>query len=442
MRRIFGTDGARGIANKELTVELALRIGRAAGLKFKDRAPILIGEDTRISSPMLRNATSAGVASAGVDVVQSGVIPTPAVSLLTHLNDFAAGIMVSASHNPVEYNGIKLFDRFGYKLTDEAEEEVEQFMKNTEGLPEGANVGTINLQDNLREQYITHLLKRFSMNLKGIKIAVDTAFGATYYTTPETLERLGAKLFLYGNTPDGKRINVNCGSTNIDTIQRLTKETNADVGIAHDGDGDRVLAVDEKGIPLDGDEMMLIIAKYLKKRNKLLGNKVVGTVMSNMGVEKAFNSAGITFLRAKVGDRYVLQKMQENNAVIGGEQSGHIILLEESHTGDGLITALYLLKVMKEENAPLSELRKGVVHFPQILLNVQVEDKKILNDPKVQDFIGKEKKKLSGRGRIVVRASGTEPLIRIMVEGENKKETLRVAEKIKNFLEEVRQCVG
>ena len=441
MRRIFGTDGARGIANKELTAELALHIGRAAGLKFKDKAPIIIGEDTRISSPMLRNAVSAGVASAGVAAIQSGIIPTPAVSLLTYLNGFAAGIMVSASHNPIQYNGIKLFDHFGYKLSDEAEEEIEQFTENTKQLPDGVNVGRINFNENLREQYIEHILKRFPIDLRGMKIAVDTAFGATYYTTPETLRRLGAQLFLYGNVPDGKRINVNCGSTNIDTIRRITKEVDADIGIAHDGDGDRVLAVDEKGVPLDGDEIMLIIAKYLKEKNKLSANKVVGTVMSNMGVERAFNEAGITFLRAKVGDRYVLQKMQENNAIIGGEQSGHIILLEESHTGDGLITALYLLKVMKEEDMPLSELRKGVVHFPQILLNVRVKDKKILNDLKVQDFIDKEKKKLSNRGRIVVRASGTEPLIRIMVEGENKKETIDIAEKIKNFLEEAKQCV-
>ncbi len=437
MRKIFGTDGARGVANKELAVETAVNIGRAVGTIFKGENPVLVGEDSRISSPMLRDALSAGVVSTGRDVVKAGIIPTPAVSLVTFLKNFSAGVMISASHNPIEYNGIKPFNNFGFKLADETELQIEKYVENPiEDLPVGIGVGNITTDYSLREFYVHHLLKRFPVNLSNLKIAVDSAFGATYYTTPETLKSLNAKLFLYGAEADGKRINVNCGSTHIETITRLTLENSADVGIAHDGDGDRVLFVDEKGALIDGDETMLIIAKYLKEKGKLENNVVVGTVMSNMGVVKAFEENGIQFLRAPVGDRYVLREMQKNRAIIGGEQSGHIIFLHESRTGDGLITALMLLTVMNEKGVPLSKLHEGIVHYPQILENIFSKNKAVLNKENIREFINKEKGKLGERGRILVRASGTETLIRIMVEGVDMEEIKAVVCRIKEKIEE------
>ena len=437
MRKIFGTDGARGIANRELTVEIAVNIGRAIGTMFKVEKPILVGEDPRISSPMLRSAMSAGIASVGMDVVNAGIIPTPAVSLITFLKGFSAGVMVSASHNPIEYNGIKPFDNFGFKLPDETEIEIEKSVESPpKNLPSGEKVGVITEDLSLREFYVSHLIERFPLDLSGIKIAVDTAFGATYYTTVETLKRLGAQLFTYGDKPDGKRINVNCGSTHIETIRKFALENHADIGIAHDGDGDRVLFTDEKGNVVDGDETMLIIARYLKEKGKLENNTVVGTVMSNMGVEKAFAESGIKFVRAKVGDRYVLREMQRTGAIIGGEQSGHIIFLNESRTGDGLITALMLLKVMSEKKIPLGKLHEGIVHYPQILENVPAKDKTVLEKESVRAFIEKEQKLLGNRGRILVRASGTEPLIRIMVEGEDIEEVKSVVQKIREKIEE------
>ncbi len=436
MRKIFGTDGARGVANRELSVEVAVKIGRAVATVFGESKAILIGEDTRISSPMLRNAVSAGVASTGKDVVTCGIVPTPAVSLITFKKGFGAGIMVSASHNPVQYNGIKPFDRFGFKLSDETEIEIEKLVENPqENLPAGDRVGNIAEDKTLADFYISHITSRFPLDLSNLKIAVDTAFGATCRTTPETLRNLNADLFLYGAEPDGRRINVNCGSTHIETVKEFALERGADIGIAHDGDGDRVLFTDEKGNVVDGDETMLIIARYLKEKGKLKNDTVVGTVMSNMGVVKAFEESGIKFVRAPVGDRYVLREMQKHGAVIGGEQSGHVIFLEESHTGDGLITALMLLKVVSETGLPLSKLHEGIKHYPQILENVPVKDKSVIEKESVKGFIKREEKKLGDRGRILVRPSGTEPLIRIMVEGIDREEIEKVALRIKEKIE-------
>ncbi len=436
MRKIFGTDGARGVANKELTVEVAVKIGRAVASIFKENSMILVGEDTRISSPMLRSAVSAGISSYGVNVITAGVIPTPAVSLLTFEKGFDAGVMISASHNPVEYNGIKPFDRFGFKLSDETEIEIEKLVEDFDkNLPEGDRVGMITRDNSLADFYISYLADRFRLNLSKLKIAVDTAFGATYKTTPETLRKLNANLFLYGAEPDGTRINVGCGSTHMETVTRFSLEHGADLGIAHDGDGDRVLFVDEKGKIVDGDETMLIIARYLKEKGKLKNNTVVGTVMSNMGVVRAFEESGIKFVRAPVGDRYVLREMRKHNAIIGGEQSGHIIFLEESKTGDGLITALMLLRVLTEKGMPLSKLHEGIKHYPQILENVRVKDKTIIQRESMREFIEKEKRKLGDRGRILVRASGTEPLIRIMVEGVDPKEIREIVSEIKEKIE-------
>ena len=442
MRKIFGTDGARGIANKEITVELAVKIGRAVSEYFKGDGPVLIGEDSRVSSPMLRGAVAAGIASNGVDVITAGVIPTPAVSLLTRLGNFCAGVVISASHNPIEYNGIKVFAHNGFKLEDEIEEEIEHLLDKVDltNLPQGSLIGKVVEDTKLRESYVNRLVDRFSLNLTGVKIAVDTAFGATYFTTPETLRRLGAELVTFGAEPDGSRINVNCGSTNPHIISELTESSKSDIGISHDGDGDRVIFSDSRGSIVDGDETMLIIGKWLHKKGKLKNNIVVGTVMSNMGIERAFVKNGIRFLRTSVGDRYVLSEMIKREATIGGEQSGHIIFLDESSTGDGLITALMLLRVLIDEGKPLSELRKGIVHFPQLLTNVKVKDKNIAQDKRFKDFVESEIKLLGNKGRIVVRPSGTEPLIRIMVEGENEGEIKNISVRIKEFLEGLK-CV-
>jgi phosphoglucosamine mutase len=437
MRKIFGTDGARGIANKEITPELAVKIGIVAGTLFKGDGPCLVGEDTRISSPMIRSAVAAGLASAGLDVEVAGILPTPAVSLLTRIMGYSCGVVVSASHNPIEYNGIKIFDKNGFKLEDNVEEHIEELMSsiNYQTLPQGKLVGKIRYEISLVEMYIAHLTKRFPINLNGLKIAVDTAYGATYYTTPETLKRLGAHLVLFGTDPDGSKINVDCGSTHPYVISNLVKENKAHIGISHDGDGDRVMFADENGEVVDGDETMVIISRWLKKQNRLKNDTIVGTVMTNNGIEEALQNDEIKFLRTLVGDRYVLKEMQKSGSVLGGEQSGHIIFLEESATGDGLITALALLTVMLSENKPLSELKKGIVHYPQTLVNVRVSDKNIIERQDFKELLKAKETQLKGCGRILVRPSGTEPLIRIMVEGEDESEIKYIANELKQFLE-------
>ncbi len=436
MRKIFGTDGARGIANIELTPDLAMRIGVALGYKIGSAGNVLIGEDTRVSSPMLRCAVASGLASAGVNVSLAFVLPTPAISLLTREKQFSAGVVVSASHNPIEFNGIKIFGNSGLKLEDSEEEEIERLieLEDRKWLA-SRHIGRIESEEHLKEYYIDRILQWFPLDLSSFKVAVDSAFGATYYTTPETLTRLKATVFASGNSPDGERINVHCGSTHPQVITELVKKSHVNIGISHDGDGDRVIFCDENANVVDGDETMLIIGKHLKAKGKLRNDTVVGTVMTNMGVEKGFTEAGIRFLRTKVGDRYVVSEMIRSGAVLGGEQSGHIIYMERSCTGDGLITALLLLQVMFEENKPLSELRKGIERFPQILVNVRVKDKSVANNEGFVDLVKKEEEALKGRGRILVRPSGTEPLIRIMVEGENEVEINRVAERLKEYLE-------
>jgi phosphoglucosamine mutase len=437
MRRIFGTDGARGVANKEINPELAVKIGIATGLLFKGDGPCLIGEDTRISSPMLRSAVASGLASAGVDVEIGGIVPTPAVSLLTRIMSYSCGVVISASHNPIEYNGIKIFDNRGMKLDDNVEEHIEEKMSSIfyEGLPQGKSIGKIRYEPGLVEMYIAHLTKRFAIDLKGLKIAVDSAYGATYYTTPETLKRLGASLTLSGNDPDGTKINVNCGSTHPQVISNLVRESGARIGISQDGDGDRVIFADENGEVVDGDETMVIIGRWLKKKNSLKNDTIIGTVMTNKGIEDALQREGINFVRTHVGDRYVLKKMQQLSAVLGGEQSGHIIFLDESATGDGLITSLVLLSVMLSEGKPLSELKAGIIHYPQVLVNVRVNDKRLIEQRDFTKVLKSKEDSLKGHGRILVRPSGTEPVIRIMVEGEDEAKIQDIANELKQFLE-------
>ncbi|MEF3244566.1 MAG: phosphoglucosamine mutase [Caldisericaceae bacterium] len=434
MRKLFGTDGIRGIANKEILPETALKVGIALGKTFEGNGPILIGEDTRISSELLRLALATGIISIATSVTIGFVLPTPAVSLIVRLTkNYSAGVVVSASHNPIEFNGIKVFDKEGFKLEDEKEEKIEELMKkNVERSP--VNIGKIIYNSNLKDFYVDYLTKRFSLKLDNLKVAIDTAFGATYATTPEALKKLSAKTFTINDTPDGNRINVNCGATYPQVISDFVKKVGADVGISHDGDGDRLIMSDEQGRIVDGDDIMVILGRSFKKKGLLKNNTIVGTVMTNMAIEKALKSLGINFIRANVGDRYVLQEMLKSGAILGGEQSGHIINLLESVTGDGLITALSVLEVMLEEDKPLSKLVEGLDRFPQVLVNAKVKDKNVINNDDFKKFIQYVNKEMKD-GRILIRPSGTEPVIRIMVEGENEIKIKDIAQKIKEYLE-------
>lgn len=434
MRKIFGTDGARGVANVEITPEISLKIGVALGKIFYGNGSILIGEDTRISSEMIRLALATGIVSASTDVTIGYVMPTPAVSLLLRImKNFSAGAVISASHNPIEFNGIKVFDKDGFKLSDEKEEEIEKlFEGKIERSP--VNVGKVFYDENIRDFYVDYISKRFPLNLSRFRIALDLAHGATYYTTTQTIKKLGGEVYPINDTPDGRRINVECGSTHPQVISKHTVSVNAVIGISHDGDGDRVILSTEDGKIVDGDDIMVILGRYFKKKGLLKNNTIVGTVMTNIAIENAIKKEGINFVRAPVGDRYVLQEMLRTGAILGGEQSGHIINLLESVTGDGLITALSVLEVMIEEQKPLSELVEGLDRFPQILVNAKVKDKSIVNDEKFKKFVKDIEKELPF-GRILIRPSGTEPVIRIMVEGESEIKIRDIANKIKEFLE-------
>lgn len=434
MRKLFGTDGIRGIANKEILPETAQKVGIALGKMFEGNGPILIGEDTRISSELLRFSLATGIISVATNVTIGFVLPTPAVSLIVRLTkNYSAGVVISASHNPIEFNGIKVFDKEGFKLEDEKEEKIEALMKkNIERSP--VNIGKIIYNPNLKDFYVDYLTKRFPLKLDNLKIAIDTAFGATYATTPEALKKLSAKTFTINDTPDGNRINVNCGSTYPQVISDFVKKVGADVGISHDGDGDRLIMSDEQGRIIDGDDILVILGRSFKKKGLLKNNTIVSTVMTNMAIENTLKSLGINLIRANVGDRYVLQEMLKNGAILGGEQSGHIINLLESVTGDGLITALSVLEVMLEEDKPLSKLVEGLDRFPQVLVNAKVKDKNIINNDSFKKFVQTLNKEIKN-GRILIRPSGTEPVIRIMVEGENETKIKDIAQKIKEYLE-------
>jgi len=434
MRKLFGTDGARGIANKEITPEISLRIGVSVGKIFEGDGPILIGEDTRISSEMLRFALATGIISSSTNVTIGYILPTPAVALLVRLTkNYSAGIVVSASHNPIEFNGIKIFDKDGFKLPDEKEEEIEKLMEQ-EINRSAVNIGRIFFDNSLKDLYVEHITRRFPLKLNGIKIAVDTAYGATFETTPNALKKLSSEVISINDKPDGYRINVECGATHPVVISNLVTSTKAHLGISHDGDGDRVILSDENGRIVDGDDIMVILGRHLKKKGLLKNNTIVGTVMTNMAIEKAITSEGINFVRASVGDRYVLQEMLKHGAILGGEQSGHIINLLESTTGDGLITALSVISVMVEEDKPLSKLTEDLERFPQILVNAKVKDKSIINDSNFKKVLKEAEQELKN-GRILVRPSGTEPLIRIMVEGENEIQIKDIAERLREYLE-------
>lgn len=447
MSRLFGTDGVRGVANEELTPLLAMQLGQAgASVLTKETAhkpTIMVGCDTRISGDMLANALMAGACSVGANAVYVGVVPTPAVAYLTRKYHMDAGVVISASHNPVEFNGIKFFDANGYKLPDAMEDEIEAIIKNDMKdltFPTGTGIGSITYQTDAREDYVKHATEAIPVDLHGMKIVADCAEGASYYTSIEALKTLGAEVVAIHNTPDGTNINANCGSTHMEELMERVKAEKANVGLAFDGDADRLLAVDENGNKVDGDQIMGIVGNYLKEQKKLKKDTIVATVMSNLGFFLMGEKQGIHMEQTKVGDRYVLERMRQIGANLGGEQSGHIIFLDENTTGDGLLSALHLLQVLAETKKPLSELAAIMEVLPQALVNAKVpNDKKnsYMENPQIADAINALTKKFAGEGRVLIRPSGTEPLVRVMIEGKDQKQIQEEAEKLAALIEKV-----
>jgi len=427
MGRLFGTDGVRGIANTELTCELAMKIGRAAASVLSDgcrhRPTFVVGSDTRASSDMLGSALIAGLCSVGADVIQLGVVPTPAVAYLVGKYKADAGVMISASHNPAEFNGIKIFNGSGYKLADMLEERIEDIILDqsyVHKLPEGDEVGKLTYAADAVKDYIRHIVSTVHYSLDGMKIAIDCANGSASATAPELFRQLGAEVHILSASPDGTNINKDCGSTHMEALADYVKENKLDLGVAFDGDADRCLCVDENGDMIDGDMIMAICSIDLKKRGKLNNNTVVGTVMTNFGFGKFCEENGIRFIATKVGDRYVLEEMLLEDHSFGGEQSGHVIFRDFATTGDGQLTAAQLLSHVKTSGKKLSDLAKVMTRYPQTMVNLKVSKEGKLaffTDSEINAKIEEVKETLGKSGRILVRPSGTEPLIRIMVEG-------------------------
>ncbi len=422
-QRLFGTDGIRGTANLELTPELAMRVGCAAArvlTRDNNRPLLLVGRDTRISGSMLEAALVAGICSAGGQVELLGVIPTPGVAFLTAMKKASAGVVISASHNPARDNGIKFFHASGFKLPDEVEERIAELLVE-EGdeadRPGGDEVGSATLSQEAGEKYLEHLLSVAQPDLAGRKVVLDCANGAAYSLAPMLLGRLGAEVVTLNASPDGLNINRDCGSTHIGWLQRAVVEQGADLGLAFDGDADRVLAVDEGGKVLDGDSIMAICALGMRDKGALAGNALVTTVMANLGFHRAMRREGIEVHVTRVGDRYVLEKMLEEGLNLGGEQSGHIVFLDHATTGDGLVTALKLMQAMEESGSPLSVLSGVIEKVPQVLLNVKVRDKARLGESRrIARALENWEERLGDEGRVLLRASGTEPVVRVMVE--------------------------
>lgn len=445
MRKYFGTDGIRGEANRELTVDIALRLGYALGYYLKRENPdkkkikVIMGCDTRISGYMLRSAMLAGLTSMGVHVDFVGVISTPAVAYLTKAKKADAGIMISASHNPAKDNGLKVFAGNGYKLPDEVELEIERLMDDPTILANpiaGDKVGKFKYAEDEYYSYRDHLLASVNGDFSGMKIVVDTANGSAYRIAKDIFLALGAEVVLINDAPNGTNINVRCGSTHPEILTKVVVGYEADLGLAYDGDADRLIAVDRHGNIIDGDKIIATLAMGMKRKGELKENKVVTTVMSNMGFENYLKENGIELLRANVGDRYVLEKMIEHNVAIGGEQSGHIILLQYATTGDGVLTSLKLVEALRDEKKYLDEMIGDIKDWPQKLVNVVVDNNKknIWNKNKnITDFIAQKEKEMEGLGRVLVRTSGTEPLVRVMVEGKE----MNMVEKVVNEIAEV-----
>lgn len=446
MGRLFGTDGIRGIANETLNCETAIKIGIATATVLsydrKRKTLVLIGMDTRLSGDMLSSAISAGLCSAGADVINIGVVPTPAVAYLVKLYKAQAGVMISASHNPAEFNGIKIFNEEGYKLADELEERIESIVLDDTPLPFVANpenIGRIRYNYSAYKDYISYLKSTVASDLSGIYAVVDSANGSATTTSNELFSELGMRCTHIADSPNGENINDNCGSTHIDVLRKAVLDCGSDIGIAFDGDADRCLLIDEKGNEVDGDMIMAMLALDMKQRNVLSENTVVGTVMSNFGFSKFCEDNGINFISTKVGDRYVLEEMLQEGYNLGGEQSGHIIFKNLSSTGDGQLTALQVLDLLARKKKKLSELAGVMKRFPQYIYNVpatQEEKLAFFTDPDVKSIIENAKIVLGKKGRIVVRPSGTEPLIRIMAEGDDEELVNGIAKEIAEKIKE------
>lgn len=447
MARLFGTDGVRGVAGTELTIELAMKLGQAGAYvltKEKSHQPtIIVGCDTRISGGMLANALMAGICSVGANAVYVGVVPTPAVAYLTKLHKVDAGVVISASHNPMEFNGIKFFNGEGYKLSDELEDEIQAHIENNMediDFPIGSGIGRIDYRFDIRDEYVEFEKSKVPVDLTGLKIVIDCAEGANYYTAVKTLKDLGADLIALHTKPDGTNINANCGSTHMEELKARVVAEKAHIGIAFDGDADRMLAVDENGQLVDGDQIMMICAKHMKENGLLKKDTLVVTVMSNLGLTLAAKDLGIQLETTKVGDRYVLENMVANGFNIGGEQSGHIIFLDDNTTGDGLLSALHLLQVMVETGSPLSELAAVMDVLPQALVNAKVPNHKknsYMEYPQIAKAVADLEAKFAGEGRVLIRPSGTEPLVRVMIEGKDQAVIEEEANKLADLIMKV-----
>ncbi|MDO4743379.1 MAG: phosphoglucosamine mutase [bacterium] len=446
MGRLFGTDGVRGVANSELTCELALNLGRAAAFVLtknsKTRPKIFIGKDTRTSSSMLESAIAAGMCSFGAQVVLLGYLPTPAVAYLVSQHDADCGVMISASHNPCEYNGIKLFDKNGLKLPDCIEDEIEKVLNNgilDRDLPIGNDIGNIEHHYEYVEQYINHVVNTIDIRLDGLKLAIDCANGCASYTAHEIFSRLGAKCCMLSDKPDGANINNNCGSTHTELLREFVLNNKVDLGLAFDGDSDRCLALDENGELIDGDKIIAILSKQLKESGKLNKNTAVVTIMSNLGFKLFADENGIDCVTTAVGDRYVLEEMLKSDYSIGGEQSGHVIIKEFATTGDGQLVGVQLASVLKNTGKSASELACVMKVLPQVIVNVVV-DKQFKDIYKTDSVIISEiqrvEKILSNDGRVLIRASGTEPLIRVMIEGNDTEQITKLANGIAEIIKE------
>lgn len=444
--RLFGTDGIRGTVNKHpITPETVLRIGMAAAHILRDkrgRNMILIGKDTRLSGYMIESALTSGICSMGMSVTLVGPLPTPGIAFLTRTLRLDAGIVISASHNPFEDNGIKFFSSEGFKLPDTLEKKIEELMLDDglrRGRPKGSEIGKAYRLDDAGGRYIEYIKSTLpkGMTFEGMKIVVDCANGAAYKITPWLLRELGAEVISINDRPDGMNINVNCGSLHIDVLRKAVKQNGAHIGIAHDGDADRAIFCDEKGNVVDGDQVMGMWAVEMKKNGTLKNNTVISTVMSNFGFEEYLKRNGIKLIRTKVGDRYVVEEMNRGGYNLGGEQSGHIVFLDHNSTGDGPLTAVQVLRLMKRKGVALSKLASEIKLYPQVLMNVDVEKKHdIKTMPEIQEAIKMAENSLSGKGRILVRSSGTEPKVRVMVEGKDAKLIIKTAKDISRVVKE------
>ena len=444
MGKYFGTDGVRGIANTELTPELAYKLGRCGGYvltKGNEKAKVIVGRDTRISGHMLEGALVAGLLSIGVEVARLGIISTPGVAYLTKTLGAQAGIMISASHNPVADNGIKFFGADGFKLLDSEEAEIEALLDASEDIlprPVGAEVGTVYDFFEGAQKYLNFIKQAVEGDFTGLVIALDCAHGATSNIGPYLFGDLEAEVLTIGNSPNGLNINDGVGSTHPEALSAYVKEKGANIGLAFDGDGDRLIAVDENGDIVDGDQILFIIGKYMKKKQTLNQNTIVSTVMSNLGFYKAVEAQGMKSVATAVGDRYVVEEMRKNGYNLGGEQSGHIVNLDYNTTGDGLLTGLLLIYIMKQSGKPLSVLAGEMKKFPQVLVNVKVSDKNaVMNHEKLAAIMKETEEEMNGEGRLLVRPSGTEPLVRVMAEAATETLCQKYVDKIVAVVEEI-----